>query len=73
MFLVGVGLIAIAVVTFIMAKPRDGVPKLADKPFLETVVAVKPRDQPSLSRTVRVVGLRSPTKPSHARYRTEIL
>lgn len=33
MFLVGAGLIAIAVVTFIMAKPRDGVAKLAGKPF----------------------------------------
>ena len=40
MFLVGIGLLAIAVVTFIAAKPRDGVPKLAGKPFLETVVAL---------------------------------
>ena len=40
MFLVGAGLIAIAVVAFIVAKPRDGVPKLAGKPFLETVVAL---------------------------------
>lgn len=34
MFLVGVGLIAIALLTFIMVKPRDGVPKLAGKPLL---------------------------------------
>ena len=40
MCLVGVGFIAIAVITSIIVKPRDGVLKLVGKPFLEAVVAL---------------------------------
>ena len=59
MFLVGVGLIAIAVVAFIMAKPRDGVPKLAGKPFLETVVALMITITGALGVVVTFIGLGS--------------
>ena len=59
MFLVGVGLIAIAVVAFIMAKPRDGVPKLAGKPFLETVVALTITITGAVGVVVAFIGLGS--------------
>ena len=40
MFLVGIGLIAIAAVAFMAAKERADEAKLARKPFLENVVAL---------------------------------
>ena len=40
MLLVGIGLIAIAVVTFMIVKARDGAPKLGGKPLLENAAAL---------------------------------
>ena len=59
MLLVGIGLLAIAVVTFIAAKPRDGVPKLAGKPFLETVVALMITITGAVGVVVTFIGLGS--------------
>jgi hypothetical protein len=59
MLLVGIGLLAIAVVTFIAAKPRDGVPKLARKPFLENVVALMITITGAVGVVVTFIGLGS--------------
>ena len=59
MFLVGVGLIAIAVIAFIIVKPRDGVLKLAGKPFLETVVALMITITGAVAMVVAFIGLGS--------------
>lgn len=40
MVLIGVGFIAIAIITFIAAKPRNGVIKLNGHPFLEVIAAI---------------------------------
>lgn len=40
MLLIGLSFIAVAIVAFIMAKPRAGVPRLAGRPLLETIVAL---------------------------------
>jgi hypothetical protein len=59
MLLVGIGLLAVAVVTFTAAKPRDGVPKLAGKPFLETVVALMITVTGAVGVVVTFIGLGS--------------
>ena len=59
MLLVGIGLLALAVVTFIAAKPRDGVPKLAGKPFFETVVTLMITIAGAVGIVVTFIGLGS--------------
>lgn len=57
MFLVGLALIALAVVAFMAAKERSGEAKLAGKPFLENAVALLITTSGAVGVVVTFVGL----------------
>lgn len=59
MLLIGLSLIAVAVVAFIMAKPRAGVPRLAGRPFLETIVSLGITIVAALGVVVTFIGFGS--------------